>query len=345
MEPKKVNGKWGYNFSYQGKRYRKQGFATKKEAQARIQKIITDVAHGVDSSSNESLFDYYERWVDTYKLNIVSDKSYNRFISTLKKMEDYFPPNMRLKDLDQDQYQSFINHYAEGLTKNSVLKMHQQVRACLEDAVYNGLIPRNPTYRAKVWGTVAPKKEEYKYMQLQQYVDTKEYFRNKRAKSALLLFISHVTGGRFSEVNTIKYEYFDFENNKLFLNGTKTEASPRTITLASNDMAHIKHEIEAMELDQQEYIFNIAYRTANDMFSRAREYLGIDKEITINALRHTHCSYLYNHGVSIHYISKRLGHKSIRITLDVYNHIFEETYENDESNALNILNTMPNDIS
>lgn len=345
MEPKKINGKWGYNFSYQGKRYRKQGFATKKEAQSRIQKIISDVAQGVDTSSNELLFDYYERWVDTYKLNIVSDKSYDRFISTLKKMKDYFPPNMRLKDLDQDQYQAFINRYAEGLTKNSVLKLHQQIKACLEDAVYNGLIPRNPTYRAKIWGSVPPKKEEYKYMSLQQYVDTKEYFRNKHEKSALLLFICHVTGGRFSEINKLKYEYFDFENNRLFLNGTKTEAAPRTITLASSDMAHIKKEIEAMGLDQQEYILKIAYKTADDMFGRTREYFGMEREITINSLRHTHCSYLYNHGVSIHYISKRLGHKSIRITLDVYNHIFEETYENDESNALNILNTMPNNIN
>ena len=342
MEPKKINGKWGYNFSYQGKRYRKQGFATKKEAQARIKKIISDVAHGVDTNSNESLFDYYERWVDIYKLNIVSEKSYNRFISTLTKMKEYFPPNIRIKDLDQDKYQSFINNYAEGLTKNSVLKIHQHIKACLEDAVYNGMIQRNPTYRAKIWGAIPPKKEEYKYMQLQQYIDTKEYFKSKHATSALLLFILHVTGGRFSEVNTLKYEYLDFENNKIFLNGTKTETSQRTITLAESDIEYIRSEIDELELDKEEYLFDISHKAAEKMFNQAKEQFGIDDNITISSLRHTHCSYLYNHGVSIHYISKRLGHKNIKITLEVYNHIFEETYENDEINALNILETMPN---
>ena len=345
MEPKKINGKWSYNFMYGGKRHRKQGLATKKEAQVRIKNIINDVAMGVDTHSNELLFPYYERWVDIYKKNIVSDKSYDRFFSTLKKMELFFPPNIRLKDLDQHQYQEFINHYAEGLTENTVLKMHQQVKSCLEDAVYNGLIQRNPTYRAKIWGAIPPKKEEHKFMKLKQYVDTKEYFKAKHAKSALLLFILHVTGGRFSEVNTLKYEYFDFENNKLFLNGTKTETSQRTLSIAQSDMEYIQNKIDELDLDKEGYLLDISYKTTENMFNRAKTTFKIEDEVTMSALRHTHCSYLYNHGISIHYISKRLGHKSIRITLDVYNHIFEETYESDEMNALNILDKMPDMIS
>lgn len=341
MEPIKIKDKWGYNFSYHGKRYRKQGIATKKEAQARIKRIISDVVQGVDTESKTLLFDYYQRWIDIYKLNIVSDKSYDRFISTLKKMKAFFPPNMRLKDLDQHQYQEFINHYAEGLTENSVLKIHQQVKACLEDAVYNGLIQRNPAYRAKIWGTIPPKKEEHKFMLLQQYIDTKEYFKNKHAKSALLLFILHVTGGRFSEVNTLRYEYFDFKNGKVFLNGTKTETSQRTISVAESDMEHIKNKIDELGLDKELYLFDLSHKAAEKMFKSAKKIYGIDDNITISSLRHTHCSYLYNHGVSIHYISKRLGHKNIRITLDVYNHIFEETYDSDETNTINILETMP----
>ena len=345
MEPKKINGMWGYNFMYGGERHRKQGLATKKEAQTRIKNIISDMAMGLDKNSNELLFPYYEKWVDIYKKGIVSDKSYDRFFSTLKKMKSFFPPNIRLKDLDQHQYQEFINHYAEGLTENTVLKMHQQVKACLEDAVYNGHIQRNPTYRAKIWGALPPKKEEHKFMKLKQYVDTKEYFKDKHAKSALLLFILHVTGGRFSEVNTLKYEYFDFENNKLFLNGTKTETSQRTLSLAQSDMEYIQKKIEELDLDKEGNLLGISYKATENMFNRAKKLFKIEDEITMSSLRHTHCSYLYNHGVSIHYISKRLGHKSIRITLDVYNHIFEETYDSDEMNALNILDEMPDKIS
>lgn len=345
MEPKKMNGKWSYNFMYGGRRHRKQGLATKKEAQARIKSIINDVALGVDTQSNELLFPYYEKWVEIYKKSIVSDKSYDRFYSTLKKMKLFFPPNIRLKDINQHQYQEFINHFAPGLTENTVLKMHQQLKACLEDAVYNGHIQRNPGHRATIWGGIPSKKEEHKFMKLKQYVDTKGYFKNKHAKSALLLFILHITGGRFSEVNTIKYEYFDFKDNKLFLNGTKTETSQRTLSIAPSDMEYIKNKIDELDLDKEDYLLDISYKTTENMFNRAKSLFKIEDEITMGSLRHTHCSYLYNHGVSIHYISKRLGHKSIRITLDVYNHIFEETYDSDENNALNILDTMPDKIS
>lgn len=40
-------------------------------------------------------------------------------------------------------------------------KIHQPIRGCLEDALYNGLIPRNPTYKAHIWDKIPPKEEKY----------------------------------------------------------------------------------------------------------------------------------------------------------------------------------------
>ncbi|GGI41563.1 hypothetical protein GCM10010896_14060 [Mammaliicoccus stepanovicii] len=48
--------------------------------------------------------------------------------------------------------------------------------------------------------------------------------------------------------------------------------------------------------------------------------LGV-KQITTLATSHTHCSYLLPNDVSIHYISKRLGHKRSKVTLEVYSHL------------------------
>nr|WP_232208804.1 tyrosine-type recombinase/integrase [Staphylococcus delphini] len=42
------------------------------------------------------------------------------------------------------------------------------------------------------------------------------------------------------------------------------------------------------------------------------------------ALRNTHTSYLLSKGIPIEYISKRLGHYNISITLDVYSHLLDE---------------------
>ena len=49
-----------------------------------------------------------------------------------------------------------------------------------------------------------------------------------------------------------------------------------------------------------------------------------DKEITCHGLRHTHASILLFKGVNVKYISRRLGHKNIIITLQTYSHFLDE---------------------
>ena len=53
--------------------------------------------------------------------------------------------------------------------------------------------------------------------------------------------------------------------------------------------------------------------------------MGLENNnITPYSLRHTHTSYLLSKGLPIEYISKRLGHASISITLETYSHLLEE---------------------
>ena len=43
--------------------------------------------------------------------------------------------------------------------------------------------------------------------------------------------------------------------------------------------------------------------------------------IRLYDLRHTHATLLLTAGVPVHVVSKRLGHKSAKMTLDVYSHV------------------------
>jgi integrase len=47
-------------------------------------------------------------------------------------------------------------------------------------------------------------------------------------------------------------------------------------------------------------------------------------DITLHALRHTHASQLIDAGVDVVTISKRLGHASPNITLQIYAHLFRK---------------------
>ncbi|MFH4935307.1 tyrosine-type recombinase/integrase [Staphylococcus cohnii] len=64
------------------------------------------------------------------------------------------------------------------------------------------------------------------------------------------------------------------------------------------------------------------------------------KEITSHALRHTHCSYLFANDVSIYYTSKRLGHKNISVATEIYSHLLEEKYLEENNKAVEVLSAM-----
>ncbi|MFC4985494.1 tyrosine-type recombinase/integrase [Salinicoccus siamensis] len=66
--------------------------------------------------------------------------------------------------------------------------------------------------------------------------------------------------------------------------------------------------------------------------------LDIDKEhITLHMIRHTHCSVLLNQGLDIHYVSKRLGHANIGVTLNTYSHLLKERKQEEDKKIENFL--------
>jgi integrase len=63
-------------------------------------------------------------------------------------------------------------------------------------------------------------------------------------------------------------------------------------------------------------------RAFSNEWARVAASTGFDG-ITCHALRHTHVSQLHDAGVDVVTISKRLGHRSVDVTLRIYNHMFE----------------------
>ncbi|WP_353090013.1 site-specific integrase [Leuconostoc mesenteroides] len=60
-------------------------------------------------------------------------------------------------------------------------------------------------------------------------------------------------------------------------------------------------------------------------------------QIRFHGLRHSHVSYLLHNGVDIDYISKRVGHSNIGITLSVvYSHMLKEKEQTQRELALNL---------
>lgn len=167
-----------------------------------------------------------------------------------------------------------------------------------------------------------------------------------------LVHLMAYTGLRQGEALALKWSDIDFENKKITVNKTavrikekqslqtpKTKNSKRVISIDPATIAILKN----WKKDQiKNYFKNGKHFEGDDNFiftNQRGDWVHIHnfipyfkrfvtdhnlKPITPHGLRHTHASLLFSAGVEPKNISDRLGHSTIKITLDLYTHITEE---------------------
>lgn len=336
--------KWQYEFKHEGKRYRKKGFRTKREANSAGIDKLSELKKGYNFDNTLTLEDFFKNWCETYKEPVVSPSTYRHYMFTLQHIQNSKIGKVELSSLNRQMYQKFINDFSKNHAKETIRKTNGAIRSSLNDAMYDGLINKNPTYKVSYKAGNESKNESEKYISLTEYEKLKEYFKAKNTRSALALYVMICTGCRISGVKYMKMEYIDQVNNQLYIDEHKTDSSPRHVNIAKSDMKHIIKVIESNPISFDGYIFKeagsiISSNAINKTLKKACDKLGIST-ITSHAIRHTHCSYLLAKGVSIYYISKRLGHKNISITTSIYSHLLEEKYKEENDKAISILDAM-----
>lgn len=338
---RKERGTWQYAFGHEGKTYRKSGFTTKREAVEAETKAKNDLLDGFQFDNNITLFDYFKEWSETYKKPVVSEKTYVSYTTIMNHLEKASIGKITLKDITKVKYQKFINEFAKTHTDESVRKLNGKIRSSIDDAIYEGILKKNFTYKIKYVGKNEAQQEDDKYITLKQYSDLKKELKTKYTDSSLVLFVMVVTGCRISGAINLKYDYIDRFKRTIYINEQKTTTSPRTVEVSKKDMDHILKVLEQRPATMDGFVFSngISTNAVNKALKGYCERLGI-KQITTHAIRHTHCSYLLSKDVSIHYISKRLGHKNIKVTLEVYSHLLEESFEEENKKAVEALKVL-----
>ena len=323
----KTSTTWQYDVkdpSFKSGKKRKSGFKTKAEATLAAQQLIRDLEDGNKIEDNKRFEDYYRYWLIANGKNKLSEKQQYWYEHALNLFLKHFGENVLIKNITRSEYQKFISEYSIDRTSETVRKVHLYISSCIKDAIYDGYIKKDPTYKVTYKGTKAPKKESVKFLTIFQYEQLRKHFKLKSDKSTLMLYILLITGARFSEVNRMTYNDLYYKPGLIHLPGTKTENADREIEVSDADLAHIKKSIANHPLRTDKKLFGLSHTAVSKVFNKAKDKFNIDDEITPYSLRHTHASYLISKGISIEYISKRLGHASISITLDVYTHLLDE---------------------
>ena len=135
---------------------------------------------------------------------------------------------------------------------------------------------------------------------------------------------------KFSDVNNLYVTI----NKTIDSHGLRTVGTPKT--LSSNRVVSIdfklRRDIEKLkkyyfnlygEYSEEFYIFGgkkpLSPTTIN-RFKFDACYRAKIRPITLHQFRHSHATLLFNLGIDVHVISKRLGHSKVSTTLDIYTH-------------------------
>lgn len=343
---------WYVRASYKEKgKYRtksKFNFKTKKEAVLWEQEILKDISSGDNNKTNPVFSQYFLDWFNVYKRPKVSAPTIVNYIATFNKLDTYF------KELERDSitrtdYQRFLNHYGKNLSKGTMTKIHKHIRSCIQDALHNGEIDKDFTYKAEVTGKDG-KSESSKFL---NHAESKLLIKELNAGITPNMLTRHMallalaTGMRYSEIAGLTHDSLNFDECTLNINkswnykentfkSTKTKVN-RIIKLERSIMDDLrvllldqkKKQLSGKLINPDKLIFSTYNGTppsndaANKSLRKACKRSGI-KDITFHSLRHTHVSILLYKGMDLSSIAKRVGHASTTTTADTYTHIIEE---------------------
>ncbi len=351
MNVHKRSNTYQYDFYYEGKRYRKGGFLTKREAKIAMTIKHSNLIDGFELSNQIAFVTYYRKWLEVTKLGVIHETSYNRYITAIKVFEDCFG-NIPINEIDLLSYRAFLRDYGQGYylnhgvirprSTNTVSKLNNCLNQAFESAIEQGLIKRNPCKNANPRGVKASQSIEDKFMTLSELKSLIKHVKNKPYLSYLYIYILIITGSRFKPVQRLRYDHLDFENSRIYLDDRKNIYSARFVKVRKEDLDYIQSIIDLHDKNQNGYIFHnkinfINYSTVNKVVSDFCLNNGLQK-YTLKSLRHTHCSYLLAKGVSTQYISKRLGHADIHTTIKIYSHLIKEFESEEDKEVVNYLN-------
>ncbi|MFA8440117.1 tyrosine-type recombinase/integrase [Pueribacillus sp. YX66] len=311
---------------------------------------------------------FFIDWVDLYKKKI-AEITRNSYELTHSLIKDYFK-NEKMRKITPRHYQAFINEVGKTRGFESVSRIHIQIRACVKIAIYEGLIESDFTHSIELYYTIPKKKEKDKYL---NYKDSKKllsYVIDNLDKSMTnyLILLGLTSGLRYGEMMGLTRNDFDFDTGVIIVEKTwgyhqssenpagfgttKNKQSVRNVALDDRTLEVFKQlfEREAVHEDNEhELVFfnpQAKYKVfsnsfTNRYFKKTLRKLKIKPEISIHGLRHTHASILiYKKEVTVNYISERLGHSNVTVTLDRYSHVLEELRTEDTETTRQIFASM-----
>lgn len=341
---------------------RKGGFKTKKEAQVAAADVEQRLHQGTYRyAKGISFSEYFDEWVEVYKKPHIQPATYKAYEKTSEIIKDYFG-HTPLQKITKKDYQQFLNQYGSSRASATVKVAHVHIRNAVLDAIDDQLLFADFTRNVITSGQVATKKPEEKFLDYEEAVllinHLEQLINERNALTDYVLLIGLLTGMRFGEIVGLTWDVIDEEEMTITVNKTwdyrytfafsttKTE-NERIIHIDRFTLNLLQRLKEHSTPNEYGLLFYsplsnakvVGNRSCNMRLKNHCQKLGIN-EITVHGLRHTHASILIYKGVSIYYVSERLGHSTIQTTISTYTHLLKELKEKEVDQTLQTIEQM-----
>lgn len=187
------------------------------------------------------------------------------------------------------------------------------------------LIEYNPMSKV---GTIKKPDGRKRHLSIEELVIYLRACKNDSDMIYLFVLLALGTGGRYTEVQTLKVENIDFQNQRVFYIDTKNGTS-RAVYVDTDVMDFLKYYLDKNNI-KSGYIFKGKRKDALP-FIRGRLYEIIREcnleNFTVHDMRHTFASYAAMNGASLKEIAEILGQNSITVANN-YAHLTQKHVDN-----------------
>lgn len=269
--------------------------------------------------------------------------------------------NAKIGDFNKHTYEQLLIALDKDYAKSSIDVFHTTAGMIFDYAVNCNLLAANPARNAKkpkkaktledvaedIEDKYLPKDELNRFMSVvKEYGDLQYY--------ALFRLLAY-SGMRIGEAQGLETSKVDLNNGTIkirqtYVNGTtsvkryqlqtpKTDSSIRDIDLDGKTLEILKRWISEQRRnkmrhrdiwhDDHDFVFTsttlpgypLPYYTIRKMFNKFMVVAGLNPNLTLHSLRHTHASLLAESGATLEQIQERLGHENDDITRRIYLHV------------------------
>lgn len=276
--------------------------------------------------SNPILFTAMIGWLDEReKEGRYGERTRQTYVSLFRRIAEVLGA-VPVRELSHKDINAAIGVWQKQFAPKTVRGMYDLLNKIMGDLVLDGKLDANPCARVKP--PAVPRSLKRKNLltpEMQRVLAHAQADPNVGRAVRLCL----ATGIRRTEACWIRWSDFDWVRGTVAIRKSKTAAGIRVVHVPDN----VLNEFKSLAPNApSEWVFTNSSGgqkspdVLGDQIKRALRDAGVPTA-TMHTLRHTHASLLLKKKLPIPAVSKRLGHASPAVTLNVYAHTMDEDDE------------------